>query len=90
MKTRSNWTSQGPESTPITHSSRPSTVPFRDESLNANLEDAQEKFDIWKEDYNNYRPHNQKYMFKFMFSGSNTQIICKEEINENIKGFIAN
>ncbi|WP_438272940.1 IS3 family transposase [Zobellia uliginosa] len=35
---------------------------FRDECLNANwffsLEDAQEKFDIWKEDYNNFRPHS--------------------------------
>jgi len=35
---------------------------FRDECLNANwffsLEDAQEKFDIWREDYNSYRPHS--------------------------------
>ena len=35
---------------------------FRDECLNANwffsLEDAQEKFDIWREDYNGYRPHS--------------------------------
>ncbi|PIB22810.1 integrase [Maribacter sp. 4U21] len=35
---------------------------FRDECLNANwffsLEDAQEKFDIWREDYNGFRPHN--------------------------------
>ncbi|PWK21123.1 putative transposase [Maribacter polysiphoniae] len=35
---------------------------FRDECLNANwffsLEDAQEKFDIWKEDYNGFRPHS--------------------------------
>lgn len=35
---------------------------FRDECLNANwffsLEDAQEKFDIWREDYNGFRPHS--------------------------------
>ena len=35
---------------------------FRDECLNANwffsLEDAQEKFDIWREDYNSFRPHS--------------------------------
>ena len=35
---------------------------FRDECLNTNwffsLEDAQEKFDIWREDYNGFRPHN--------------------------------
>ena len=35
---------------------------FRDECLNANwffsLLDAQEKFDIWREDYNNLRPHS--------------------------------
>ena len=35
---------------------------FRDECLNVNwflsLEDAQEKFDIWKEDYNSFRPHS--------------------------------
>ena len=35
---------------------------FRDECLNANwffsLEDAQEKFDIWRTDYNNFRPHS--------------------------------
>ncbi|OWW24559.1 hypothetical protein B4Q04_14675 [Zobellia sp. OII3] len=36
--------------------------PFRDECLNANwffsLEDVQEKFDIWREDYNGFRPHS--------------------------------
>ena len=35
---------------------------FRDECLNANwffsLTDAQEKFDIWREDYNSFRPHS--------------------------------
>lgn len=35
---------------------------FRDECLNANwffsLEDAQEKFDHWREDYNGFRPHS--------------------------------
>ena len=35
---------------------------FRDECLNVNwffyLEDAQEKFDIWKGDYNGFRPHS--------------------------------
>lgn len=35
---------------------------FRDECLNANwffsLEDAQEKFDIWRKDYNGFRPHS--------------------------------
>ncbi|SFC34475.1 Integrase core domain-containing protein [Zunongwangia mangrovi] len=35
---------------------------FRDECLNTNwffsLEDAQEKFDIWREDYNGFRPHS--------------------------------
>ncbi|MBT2163468.1 transposase [Zobellia sp. KMM 6746] len=35
---------------------------FRDECLNANwffsLEDAQKKFDIWREDYNGFRPHS--------------------------------
>nr|WP_143744123.1 IS3 family transposase [Maribacter ulvicola] len=35
---------------------------FRDECLNANwffsLGDAQEKFDIWREDYNVFRPHS--------------------------------
>jgi putative transposase len=35
---------------------------FRDECLNANwffsLEDAQEKFDMWREDYNAFRPHS--------------------------------
>ena len=35
---------------------------FRDECLNVNwffsLEDAQEKFDLWKEDYNGFRPHS--------------------------------
>ena len=35
---------------------------FRDEFLNVNwflsLEDAQEKFDIWREDYNSFRPHS--------------------------------
>ncbi len=35
---------------------------FRDECLNANwffsLEDAQEKFDVWREDYNGFRPHS--------------------------------
>ena len=34
---------------------------FRDECLNINwflsLDDAQEKFNVWKEDYNNFRPH---------------------------------
>ena len=35
---------------------------FRDECLNANwffsIEDAQEKFDHWREDYNGFRPHS--------------------------------
>ena len=35
---------------------------FRDECLNADwffsLVDAQEKFDIWREDYNGFRPHS--------------------------------
>jgi len=35
---------------------------FRDECLNVNwflsLDDAQEKFDIWREDYNSFRPHS--------------------------------
>ncbi len=35
---------------------------FRDECLNANwffsLEDAQEKFEVWREDYNGFRPHS--------------------------------
>jgi len=35
---------------------------FRDECLNVNwflsMEDAQRKFDDWKEDYNNFRPHS--------------------------------
>ena len=35
---------------------------FRDECLNANwffsLIDAQENFDIWREDYNSFRPHS--------------------------------
>ena len=35
---------------------------FRDECLNTNwffsLEDAQEKFDIWREDYNGFRPQS--------------------------------
>lgn len=35
---------------------------FRDECLNVNwfmsMEDAQEKFDIWREDYNTFRPHS--------------------------------
>ena len=35
---------------------------FRDECLNGNwffsLEDAQEKFDIWRENYNGFRPHS--------------------------------
>ena len=35
---------------------------LRDECLNVNwflsLEDAQQKLDVWKEDYNSYRPHS--------------------------------
>ena len=35
---------------------------FRDECLNVNwflsMEDAQEKLDIWRKDYNNFRPHS--------------------------------
>ena len=35
---------------------------FRDECLNVNwffsIEDAQEKFDHWREDYNGFRPHS--------------------------------
>lgn len=35
---------------------------FRDECLNANwffsLEDAQEKFDVWRKEYNGFRPHS--------------------------------
>lgn len=35
---------------------------FRDECLNVNwflsMEDAQDKFDLWREEYNNFRPHS--------------------------------
>jgi len=35
---------------------------FRDECLNVNwflsLDAAQEKFDVWREDYNSFRPHS--------------------------------
>ena len=56
---------------------------FRDECLNVNwffyLEDAQEKFDIWKEDHNGFRPHSS------LGDMSPNEYM---EINENSRDFL--
>jgi putative transposase len=65
---------------------------FRDECLNAHwfmsLEDAQEKIELWRQDYNEFRPHSAlNNMTPNEFSTSHERLAAHGRSNENNRNY---